>query len=570
MKNPLELILSIHGALFTLVLVLLRYFSGLADPFIQNTIQGLLFGTALLTLTAVFVFTGSRRDFRRRPWQLVLSVIFLAAVILLYLKGRHTGQFHNWTIGYAVNGYLSATAFVSISSFLMELTGKSSPALLLPATFILVIIVGTVLLMAPNATPDQGISILDAAFTATSATCVTGLIVVDTEHDFTTIGQLVILALIQVGGLGLMTFAAFFTMTLGQNVGLSGTMNLSRLMDSEFASDIKHILGSILIWTFTIESIGALLLFNTWSEMTELGWSTRETIWQSVFHSVSAFCNAGFSLNETNLEQFQHSPATGLIIGFLIILGGLGFMLLTTMGRAWLTRMKTGSSRPMPVQARFVLLITLILIAGALVTFLAFEWNNTLAGMNLWEKLGNGFLEAVSPRTAGFNTVPTANILPQVKWLFIILMFIGASPGGTGGGVKTTSIGLLFLSIRSLLRKSKNPEIWKRRIPIFDLQRAGAVILLGMVAFALSSMILLSVERVPEGFSDMDYIFEAMSAFGTVGLSTGITGLLSPAGKVVIIITMLVGRTAPATLAAATIRVRKAKYKYPEARITIG
>jgi trk system potassium uptake protein TrkH len=304
--------------------------------------------------------------------------------------------------------------------------------------------------------------------------------------------------------------------------------------------------------------------------MDSLGWSTGETIWQAVFHSVSAFCNAGFSLNGTNLEGFRGSPATSIIIGSLIVMGGLGFMLLTVLGRNWLQRMKTGRRTSLPVQVRFVLLITGILIVLGWGFFLSAEWNNTLDGMSLWEKLGNSFLQGVTPRTAGFNTVPTASLLPQVKWFFVMLMFIGASPGGTGGGVKTTTIGLLFLSLRSLLQKRQHPEIWKRHIPTFDLQRAGAILVVGMAAFCLSSIMLIMTEHSSGNFSEMDYIFESMSAFGTVGLSTGVTSFLSTAGKWIIIVTMFIGRTAPATLAVATTRVRTSRYSYPESRITIG
>lgn len=571
LKDFLEKSLSIHSAFVILALVILRYFSGLSNQMILSIVQGALYVMAASVLISVFLITRSRKDIRRRPWQMILSLFFVASVVFAVAKGENYGDLHRWSLTWAVNGYLGAMALVAIFAFLINLTGRSSPALLLPASFLIVILIGSGLLMSPRATPAHNrISPVDAVFTATSATCVTGLIVRDTEAEFTFMGHLVILVLIQVGGLGLMTFAAFFALSLGQNLGVANTMNITRIMDSEFANDIKHILLSILIWTLSIEIIGALLLYNTWAGMDNLGWSTGETVWQAVFHSISAFCNAGFSLNGNNLEGFTHSPATGLIIGMLIVLGGLGFMLLTVLGQNWVARMKTGRNKPLPVQARFVLLITGILILAGWVVFMGFEWNNTLEGMTVWEKLGNGFLEGVSPRTAGFNTVPTDSLLPAVKWFFIILMFVGASPGGTGGGVKTTTIGLLFLSLRSLIRKRKNPEIWKRRIPNFDLQRAGAVLLVGMATFGLSSIILISTENCTGDFNEMDYIFESMSAFGTVGLSTGVTGVLSTPGKWVIIITMFIGRTAPATLAAATIRVRTSSYSYPEARITIG
>ena len=569
LKDLFEKLLGIENAVLVIVLMVTRYLFRFTSMVIVDVLQGILIVLAVAVFAATIGVTRSKRDLRKRPWQFIISIIFLCTMAATLIYGGKDGSIHGWSLVWATNLYLGLTAFITIFGYLVNLTRKLVPALVLPASFIIVIIAGTALLMTPRAT-ESGISPLDALFTSTSATCVTGLIVMDTETDFTFIGQLVILVLIQVGGLGLMTFAAFFAVSLGQSLGVSDTLNLARLLDSEFTAELKHIILSILVWTLAIETAGALLLYNTWTGMEELGWSTGETIWQAIFHSVSAFCNAGFSLNSNNLEGFASSPATGLVIGSLIVMGGLGFMLLTLLGRNWVIRMKTGRNKPLPVQVRFVLLITAILIAAGWLFFLGFEWNNTLAGMTFMEKLGNGYLEAVSPRTAGFNTVPTDQLLPAVKWFFMILMFVGASPGGTGGGVKTTTIGLLILSLRSLLQNRSRPEIWKRRIPIFDLQRAGAVLLVGIATFGLSSTLLLITENCTENFSEMDYIFESMSAFGTVGLSTGVTSALTTAGRWIIIVTMFIGRTAPATLAVATIRVRTSKYSYPEARITIG
>lgn len=562
--------LSNYNTVAIIVLVLARYLFRFSNILVVDCLQGVMLFEALAFLVAILSTTRGWNDVKRRPWQIILSVIFLAGTFTALINGETTGNIHAWSITWVTNGYLAAMAFIMIFSGLIKLAGNISPALILSSSFMMVILFGAALLMTPRAT-TEGISVVDALFTSTSATCVTGLIVVDTGTDFTFIGQVIILLLIQVGGLGLMTFAAFFAMSFGRQMGLAGAANLSRLMDSEFTNDLKHILLSILIWTLTIEVVGALLLYNTWSGMEIAGWSTGHTIWQAVFHSISAFCNAGFSLNPDNIECFAHSPATAMTIGTLIVLGGLGFMLLTTLGKHWVLRMRTGRKRVLPVQTRFVLLITAILIVLAFSLFLLLEWNNTLQGMSIIEKLANSYLQAVTPRTAGFNTVPTSSLLAPVKWFFLLLMFVGASPGGTGGGVKTTTIGLLILSIRSLIRRRKSPEIWRREIPNFDLQRAGAILLVGMITFSVSSFLLLMSETNGEGnFSSMDYIFESMSAFGTVGLSTGVTEYLSAAGKWIIIITMFIGRTAPATLAAATSRVQTSLYRYPEARITIG
>ena len=561
---------NIYNIIFIVSLILLRYLFKFTYSSLTDLTQILLYIEASLLLIVTLTSITKWNDVTRKPWQIVLTAIFAVSLTVLMIKGNLPDNFHAWKITHLINGYLAAMTFIIFFGKLIKITEKVTPALSLPSSFLMVILCGAALLKTPNAT-NNGISIVNAVFTSTSATCVTGLIVLDTGTEFTFIGQLIILLLIQIGGLGLMTFAAFFAISLGQKMGYSETTTLSKMMDTEFTSNLKHILLSILTWTLVIESIGALLLYNSWIGMEQLGWSTQETIWQAIFHSISAFCNAGFSLNSTNLEQFATSPATSVIISFLIILGGLGFMVLTTVSAYWMKRIQTGRSRNLQVQAKIVLLVTGILVLLATFVFLIVEWNNTLAGMSFINKLANSFLQGVTPRTAGFNTVPTSELLAPVKWFFLILMFIGASPGGTGGGVKTTTFALLILSLRSLIFRRKNPEVWKKKIPIFDLQRAGAILLVGMTTFALSSFFLLVTEaNQSSGYPAVDYIFESMSAFGTVGLSTGVTSVLSVAGKWIIIITMFIGRTAPATLAAATSREQTSNYSYPEARITIG
>lgn len=509
---------------------------------------------------------------RRTPWFLVLSGLLAAGIILHYaaaLAGRDAGWIP--APGVTASAYAFLMAGRVILRCIVRLSGRLNPALVLPASFFITILTGALLLMHPAATPEGfTITFTDAFFTSASATCVTGLTVIDTEKGFTGFGQSIILMLIQFGGLGIMTFAAFFALSLGKNLSLRDAFSLSRLMDSDFISDLRQIILSIIVWTLVIEIVGALLLMSTWRGLRP-EWSMGELVWQSVFHSVSAFCNAGFSLNSNNLEGFSGSPSTSLIIGSLIVLGGLGFGVLTAIALRWVGFVRTGRRLGLPLQARFVCLMTFILIVLAFTAFLGLEWNNTLRGMNLEDRLANSFLQAVTPRTAGFNTVPTASLLPQIRWLFILLMFVGASPGGTGGGVKTTALGLMFLSTRSLVTGRLNPEIWKRRIPNFDLRRAGAIFTIGFVVFSASAFALLLSEKGSMGTREpMDFVFESMSAFGTVGLSTGVTPGLTTLGRWIIIITMFIGRTVPATLAAATFRVESSKYLYPEARITIG
>ncbi|MBD3370117.1 Trk family potassium uptake protein [Candidatus Fermentibacteria bacterium] len=469
-------------------------------------------------------------------------------------------------------GYLSLIGFRLFLSHLGSwVINTFPPPAILAVTLGIVIIIGTILLSMPGATTSP-IGFLDAFFTSTSATCVTGLIVLDTGGAFTTFGQVIILTMIQIGGLGLMTFVAFFALFLGHRVGLRENVSFTRVVDSEFVSDLRKVLASIIGWTLTIEAIGAFILVTIWRTLRPT-WTFVKVLWHSIFHSVSSFCNAGFSLNTTNLEFYQTSPATCFIVGSLIVLGGLGFVVLTVTAARLVGRIKTGRSERLPLQARFVIILTAVLIGLALVVFLVLEWNNTLAGMTFTQKVSNAFLEAVTPRTAGFNTVPTASLSGAVKWLFVILMFVGASPGGTGGGVKTSTVGLMFVGFRSLLRHRPQPELWSRRIPSYDFQRAAVVIVLGVLLFAFSSVLILYTERASLASGQrgpLDFIFETMSAFGTVGLSTGVTPELTHLGRLIIIFTMFLGRIGPATIATATGRWQKLKYRYPEARITIG
>ncbi|MCK4807772.1 MAG: ATPase, partial [Candidatus Aegiribacteria sp.] len=458
-----------------------------------------------------------------------------------------------------------------------------SPAAILPVTFATVIAFGTVMLMLPNSTPQGHIGFVDAAFTSTTATCVTGLIVRDTATDFTEFGQVIILILIQVGGLGIMTFVAFFALFLGHNAGLRESTSLTRAMDSDFVSDLKKLMGSIIGWTLTIETVGAFILYIIWDGQ-PVDWTTNFKIWQSIFHSISAFCNAGFSLNPvianasggffnnpTNLEGFAHVPGIAITIGTLIVLGGIGFMVLTALGAHTMHRMKSGTSMRMSVQVKLVLWVTGILIVSGIAIFLIWEWNNTLEGMSFSQKIANAYLGSVTPRTAGFNTVPTSYITPAMLWFFVALMFIGASPGGTGGGVKTSTVGVLFMSVISLVRNKPATEIWKRRIPSHDIKRTAAVLFLGCMAFSISAgLLIISEQNTSSEYGTFDYIFEVMSAFGTVGLSTGPTADLTWTGKVIIILTMFIGRIGPAALAAATGRRSVMRYRYPETRITIG
>ena len=572
-----KLLSSAHVAAAGLILLALEYGVPIRSPVISVLIGliGLFF-----VLSILLPARGSTLRVRidRDRWTSIFVFLFLACLATCAVLSL-TGAAPPGALGRV--GLTGLRVFVALASLKILatslgnwLTVRVNAALIPPMTFVLVIVAGSILLMLPEAT-SADVSPLNSAFTATSATCVTGLIVQDTGHDFTLFGQAVILLLIQVGGLGLMTFVAFFVLFLGHSVGLKESLSFSMVMDSEFVSDLKRTLAHIVFWTLSIEAVGAILLYMTWRPL-GMHSSSLQTIWHSVFHSVSAFCNAGFSLNTTNMEPYASSPATCVVMGSLIVLGGLGFSVLAGLTSSFFHRLRRQRRNIITVHVRLVLVVTAFLIAGTMLLFLVGEWNNTLAGMSAGEKVANAFLESVTPRTAGFNTVPTHALSPAIRWVFTGLMFIGASPGGTGGGVKTTTVALLLLTAVAILRRRHTIDLWGRRIAIVDVMRAASVFVLACIVFSVSVSLLLLSERASLGaeagrrFEIDDYIFESMSAFGTVGLSTGVTGELTPVGRLVIMVTMFLGRIGPLTLAVVSGKFIPVRYTYPEARVTIG
>jgi trk system potassium uptake protein TrkH len=475
----------------------------------------------------------------------------------------------------ALGMVISQTILISIRILLWWLGSAIISTLpawaILPVTIAAVIGGGAALLMLPAAS-NGGISAVDAFFTSTSATCVTGLSVMDISSRLTQFGQVVVLLLIQVGGLGLMSFVAFFALFLGHSVGLGESVSLSRAMDSEFLSDLRRMLASIMAWTFTIEASGALVLYTTWRSLMP-GQTALHTAWLSVFHSISAFCNAGLSLFPDNLEGFSTSPATCFTFGILIVMGGLGFGVLTSMAAWSIQRLRGRRDQRPPIQARLALTVTAALLAVAMLAFLALEWDRNLGSLSIVDRIANAFLGAATPRTAGFDTIPMQVIHPFLQWMFVALMFIGASPGGTGGGVKTTTLGLFAAGFLSLVRQRPEPELWHRRIPGYDLQRAAALTLAAALVCVASSLFLTVSESgsISSGARGIfEYVFESVSAFGTVGLSLGVTPELTTAGRWAIILTMFLGRVGPAALAAVTARPRVLRYSFPEGRISIG
>ena len=453
------------------------------------------------------------------------------------------------------------------------------PARLMVVTFAVAIAVGTVLLSLPAASAmGQRVEPVDALFTATSATCVTGLIVLDTGEDFSLFGQLVILVLLQLGGLGIMTFSVSLLLAVGGTISKQREVVMRDMLDQESIQDVLHLVRFILLITFVVEAVGAVVLFFCLAPAR--GYSPR-TFYEAVFHSISAFCNAGFSVYNDSLEAFSRLVSVNVTMSVLIVVGGLGFpvlrdLLLSLRGG----RVQAGLAPRLRTQTKVVLTATVVLLAAGTAIFYVTDAGHTLEGLSTGDRLLASWFQSVTARTAGFNTVPIAGVGQAALLLLVLLMFIGASPGSTGGGVKTTTAAVLWQAMVSAFRGRREVELFQRTVPRAVVRRAVALVVLSVLVIALATMALMTwgekpaeagnkAGLKPAGFED--YLFEAFSAFGTVGLSTGATRQLTQAGKVIVTALMFIGRLGPLTLALSLLgEPRRAEYAYPEERLMVG
>lgn len=423
----------------------------------------------------------------------------------------------------------------------------------------MVIGLGTILLNLPAASSaGKSIGFINALFTATSATCVTGLIVLDTGKDFSTFGQLVILILLQCGGLGIMTMSTMFAFLAGKRISLRQRLIMQESLNQFSIGGLVRLAKYILIFTAVIEVLGAAILFLCWQRIH----SPLQALYLAVFHSISAFCNAGFSLFSDSIMHYKGDLVINLTFIVLIILGGTGFLVL-------LELFQYGKNGTLSLHAKLALKTSLILILIGFIIIFLIESNNpsTLRALSFPEKVYGSIFQSVTARTAGFNTIHIGSMQNATLLLIIILMFIGASPGSTGGGVKTTTFGLLLLYVWSSLKGKEEIQIFKRRISQDIIPKVLTVITLSLGLVIVMTILLSYVE----GEDFIKVLFEVVSAFGTVGLSTGITSSLSVAGKIIIIITMFTGRIGPLGLALSLIQKREPEMiRYPEEKIMVG
>ena len=428
--------------------------------------------------------------------------------------------------------------------------------------FASVILIGALLLTLPIASQDgNSVGFINALFTASSAVAVTGLVVVDTLTHWTTFGQVVILILIQIGGLGIILMGTLFALILGRRINFRQRIVMQEAMNKITVNGVVKLAKYVLIFTFAIEGIGALILSTRFIPIYGVG----KGIWYSVFHSISAFCNAGFDLigNFQSLTPFVEDPIITITIALLIIIGGLGFVVIFEL-------LEFKQMKKLSLHTKLTLLMTAVLLIGGYIIVMALEYNNpnTMANLSFGGKLLSGFFHSVTPRTAGFNTLPMDQLMPGTLVMTMIFMFMGAGSAGTAGGVKVTTVGVLIAAVVSTLKGRKDTEAFKRKLPLDLVRKSLAIIGIAITWVLLVTFIL----TITEDASFMEILFEVVSAFGTVGLSLGITGDLSTIGKIVISITMFLGRIGPITLFMSLAQRRQvvSNIQYPDEEIMIG
>lgn len=457
-----------------------------------------------------------------------------------------------------------------------------NPALIVVTSFLVLISVGTMLLMFPSARiqdpaakTTEGAPFLVALFTSTSASCVTGLIVVPTGTYWSRTGHTIIMFLFQIGGLGILTFGAFFAAAFGRSMQIRESVTFSEMLESSQRGDIRRLLLAILGITIFTELLGAVCLMGLWPEL-----PFAERLYFSLFHSISGYCNAGFSLMDDNLLGMGHHWQIWTVMPALIIIGGMGFAVNYNFMLYGLTHFSNLRIRKplfqhptqkvrLTISSRLIFFTTLFLLVGGTVGIYLLESFHAADELSFMERLNAAWFQSVTFRTAGFNTVDLGEYQPQTKLFSVLLMFIGASPGSTGGGVKTAVFALAILSVWSLLKGRDRVEIMGRTIPNTLIHRSLTIISLGILVLMSATLLIVLFENNQAIF--LDHLFEATSAFATVGVSTGITADLTTPSHWVIIVTMLIGRVGPLTaLIALSNRGPANRYHYPEEPVNLG
>ncbi len=542
-----------------------------------NTVLVALF--AFQEIFRVFIAQKKLKNIRNRIFLKILSLLFIAGI---FFEDKLIGWLG--TMLFNLDYYQVVVVFIGLVQFMIVYSVlvrslrryylitkiRLHPGAIFAISFAVLILSGAVLLQLPKASPEgQSISFIDSLFTSTSAVCVTGLVVVDTAKDFSPLGKFIIMCLIQAGGLGVMTLTTFLAAYFAGGIGVQIRIMMKDLLSQESLVEVRSILMKILLYTFVIESIGAVLLYVAQTgSLLVFDWNS---VYVAVFHSVSAFCNAGFSLFSGNMMDpvIKDNYFFNTVIMLLIVFGGLGFVVISELSGLRPFRFtKKRLKHQLSLHSKIVIIATLILIFGGGLLIYMVEPFNFPNSFNEAEKFFHSVFLSISSRTAGFNSTPTESIAMTSAMIVIILMWIGASPGSTGGGIKTTTAAIAIYSFFHYARGKTRVEAFGNEISGESIQKAWLVIFASLLALGISSIFLIWLE--PQ-FQPMDLIFEATSALGTVGLSRNISPFLSNESKVIDILLMYIGRIGVFTFFTAFFMpVREPRYKLPKKSVMIG
>jgi len=510
---------------------------------------------------------------------------FITVVLILYnsfeLNIRFTESVRQYQFLYILSMFI--IIIPELISFISHLyKQKFSPAILFVGSFKLLIIIGSLLLLLPNATTTHSLSIVDAVFTSTSAVCVTGLIVLDTGKDFTLFGQTIILVLIQLGGLGMLTLTSFFAYFFKGTSSYQENLYLKDFLSSNEMSGLLSFALKIVLFTLIIELIGAFFIYINIpvSEYPNL----FDRVYFAIFHSVSAFCNAGFSTLSNNMyaEMFRFNYNIHLMLTVLFIVGGLGYAVIfnvfkyikvkvVTLYKKYVLKVLNyqKSINILTLNTKIVLLSSSVLLLIGTISFFFAEYNNTLAEHTTFTgKFITSLFGGASPRTAGFNTVDLSQLTMPTIMITILLMWIGASPASTGGGIKTSTFALAILNLVATVTGKNRIEIGTREIPQVSVNRAFSIMLISLFVLGISIVLISSIDKDIEFLS---IAFECFSAYSTVGLSLGITGILSDESKIILVFVMFIGRVGAINILIGLLRqIQSLPYKYPQESVIIN
>lgn len=442
-------------------------------------------------------------------------------------------------------------------------TLKKNPYMVFIVGFAIIIFLGAILLNLPIASQDgKSIGFINALFTATSAMCVTGLAVVNTAEYWTIFGKIIIILLIQMGGLGVMTMSAMISFFLGKKISLKTRVLIMEERNVDELQGVVRLTKSILVYTFLVELVGAILLSFVFVK----DYGLVEGVAFSIFHSISSFCNAGFDLTGNSMINYVSNPIVTFTISLLIIIGGIGYFVFWDI-------YDSKSFKRLCLHSKLVIIISSILLVAGFVLIFVLEYNNTstIGNLTLSGKIQASIFQSVVPRTAGFNSIEIGNLRMPTVVVMVLLMFIGGSSASTAGGIKVTTLGVIIVSIYNFVRGKRDIEIFMKRIEYSMVIKAVSIVGISAILINVVTFIL-TITEANSGFDFLDIFFETVSSFGTVGLSRGLTPSLSNIGKILLSFVMFFGRLGPLTIAFAFMKQHKniGNYTYPEGKIIIG